>query len=178
MVAIIAGVVALCAMSGPGYARPVPPPDVPPATDELIQLDRLAVALRHELRTEEQRLVTECDFAGARDHSVLVRDAALNAMQDLGRLWRMGRLRSGALAMTEALTRDFLAVIYEAQGAAAIAQELVWAEQRVRLTGLRRQGDAPIEDVPSSAVACLRRALQEPARSPVDPHGPSGGRVR
>jgi hypothetical protein len=53
-----------------------------------------------------------------------VRDSALDALNRLGTMWRTGRLRTGALAASEVLTNDLVAVIYRAHRAVAVAYAL------------------------------------------------------
>ena len=112
------------AASSPSDARPLPIEAIPPGAGELTALTDLAATLKHYLQAVEQHLVAECDAGEIRDRLLEVRNRALSAVNRLGSLWQTGRLRSGTLAASEALTRDFVVLIYEAQDAAVLADTM------------------------------------------------------
>src|SRR5438552_18903342 len=136
--ALVAAVLAAC---GSAYAGPLPIEAIPPASGELTTLADLVVMLKRELQAVEQRLVAECDAVEARDHFVDVRNRALSAVNRLGSLWQTGRLRSGTLAASEALTRDFVVLIYEAQDAAVLADAMAGLQDEARRLPDGRAGD-------------------------------------
>jgi len=127
--ALVAVVLAPC---GSAYAGPLPIEAIPPAAGELTTLADLVVVLKREMQAVERRLVAECDAVDARDHLVDVRNRALTAVNRLGSLWQTGRLRSGTLAASEALSRDLVVLIYEAQDAAVLAHALAVLQDEAR----------------------------------------------
>jgi hypothetical protein len=107
-----------------GRAAADPVAIVPSATGDLLALADLSARLARELRAEEGRLTSPCEAADARDRLRDVRDSALDALNRLGTMWRTGRLRTGTLAASEALTNDLVTVIYRAHRAVAVARAL------------------------------------------------------
>ena len=120
------------AASSPSDARPLPIEAIPPGAGELTALTDLAATLKHYLQAVEQHLVAECDAGEIRDRLLEVRNRALSAVNRLGSLWQTGRLRSGTLAASEALTRDFVVLIYEAQDAAVLADAMAGLQDEAR----------------------------------------------
>lgn len=128
----VATVISLAVLLPPqrGHAAPNPVDAVPSAAGELAALADLSAALAHELRAEERRLPAACDVADVRDRLRDVRDTALAALSRLGTMWRTGRLRTGALAASEVLTNDLVALIYRADRAAGLAHALTTQRER------------------------------------------------
>jgi hypothetical protein len=122
------------AASGPAHARPLSIDAIPAGAGELTALTDLAATLKDELQAVEQLLVAECDAVETRDRLLEVRNRALRAVNRLGSLWQTGRLRSGALAASEGLTRDLVVLIYEAQDAAVLAHALAGMQDEARRT--------------------------------------------
>jgi hypothetical protein len=130
----------ILAASRPAPAGPLPIDAIPPGAGELTALADLAATLNHELQAVEQHLGAECDAVEIRDRFLEVRNRALRAVNRLGSLWQTGRLRSGTLAASEALTRDFVVLIYEAQDAALLADALAGLQAEARRMPDRRAG--------------------------------------
>ena len=124
----------------PAPARPLPIDPIPPAAGELTALEDLAVTLKHDMQAVGQHLGAACDAVEVRDRLLEIRNRALGAVNRLGSLWQTGRLRSGTLAASEALTRDFVVLIYEAQDAAVLANALAGRQDQARRTPDRRAG--------------------------------------
>ena len=164
--ALVAAVLAAC---GSAYARPLPTEAIPPASGELTTMADLVVMLKRELQAVEQRLVAECDAVEARDHLVDVRNRALTAVNRLGSLWQMGRLRSGTLAASEGITHDLVVLIYEAHDAAVLAHALaVVQDEASRMSDARggpegrqpRCGIRPFASSDRAAPPATGRQLQ------------------
>jgi hypothetical protein len=133
------------------------------AAGELGSLDRLAWALRRDLHIQQQQLDSGCEFAAIRGRLIAVRDGAVAASARLERIWQAGRLRSGGLAVSEVLARDFAALVAEARRDTALADTLATLEEETRGGSdetrvlLRR-----MVEIHPAAPACLTGALAEP----------------
>lgn len=129
-IALVSALFALIAFwSTPGFPA-VPMDEAPrPASGELAAVADLAASLGRALRAEQERSADACDFVGARDAFLRVRDTAVRGARDLGRLWRAGRLRAGGLALTEVLLGDLGAIADESQRGATIAHALAGLRQ-------------------------------------------------
>lgn len=155
-------VAALTTWSTPGF--PATPSGGMPAlaASELGRLADLDAMLRHDLRAQQERLESGCEFATVRERLAQVRDEAMGAIRRLGTLWREGRMRNGGLAMSEVLVYDFAALIDEARRDTALADTLaqLQAETRQGSADARALLERMIEIHPD-APSCLTRALDE-----------------
>ncbi len=154
----------ILAASGPAPAGPLPIDAIPPGAGELTALADLAATLNHELQAVEH-LGAECDAVEIRDRFLEVRNRALRAVNRLGSLWQTGRLRSGTLAASEALTRDFVVLIYEAQDAALLADALAELQAEARRMQDRRAATQRGDDLrPPTCVIQPFAASSRPDR--------------
>ena len=137
------------------------------AANELGRLADLDATLRHDLRAQQERLESGCEFSTVRERLAGVRDEAMGAIRRLGTLWREGRMRNGGLAMSELLVYDFAALIDEARRDTALADTLALLQEETRQgsTDARALLERMIEIHPA-APSCLTRALDEQGGDP------------
>ncbi len=132
---------------------------------ELGRLADLDAMLRHDLRAEQQRLESGCEFAMVRERLASVRDEAMGAVRQLGTLWREGRTRDGGFAMSELLVYNFATLVDEARRDSALADTLALLQDETRQGSpdARALIERMIEIHPA-APSCLTRALDEQDR--------------
>jgi hypothetical protein len=132
-------------------------------------------ALRQALRSEEQRLVSGCDFDAIRRRLLEIGAGVGDAIEQLHEFHREGRFRSSGLAMSEVLVQRLAALREEARRDAALA-EVLGGLHRQALDGSHDARDklGRIVAAHPAPPACLTRELDERLRNAAE--GAAAGR--